>query len=465
MESSLHDRTPAQANLAQRKYIPTWDGNPAGWQRYLEELLLWLASEDLDVKYCIAARVIHDLTGSARRCALRIPLRLLKPRRRPQQSAAVQAAATLVPDTDGDALMPMQGPVRTETSDAGAASDDILNSDLAAGVKYLVEELRRSLQASRGVRKGQTMTEFFRDPKFHRQLGERVSDYIARFDETLALLKDSGFDAESVPDLAGWAFIHMMRLNEERDERLISKVPDDEFPLAELKRHALSIFGSLHVHEQVLLAQQSQQSSQADARRRDFRGRFHGSAFGRGAAASQVQVDRPSNLSQPAAVRETMKLEHADGFEDFDDDDGPVDAADFQGVCRVELESLLIDVDQHGEVVDPIRAARLEDAANTLAIASDALCAVREAREALKAKGGAASSSLSASPPPARTWGDEQPAVDLRPPRGSGAQVVRYGKKSLRASIMAKKSKTLCRVCGRMGHWAGDPECPDEGPG
>jgi hypothetical protein len=193
------------------------------------------------------------------------------------------------------------------------------------------------------------MTEFFRDPKFHRQLGERVSDYITRFDETLALLKDSGFDAESVPDLAGWAFIHMMRLNEEREERLISKVPDDEFPLAELKRHALSIFGSLHVHEQVLLAQQSQQSSQqsqqADARHRDFRGRFHGSAFGRGAAASQGQVDRPSNLSQPAAVRETMRLEHADGFDDFDDDDGPVDAADFQGVCRVELESLLTDVD------------------------------------------------------------------------------------------------------------------------
>ncbi|CAE8596863.1 unnamed protein product [Polarella glacialis] len=179
MESPLHDRTPAQANLAQRNYIPTWDGNPTGWQRYLEELLLLLASEDLDVKYCIAARVIQNLTGSARRCALRIPLRLLQPRRRPQQSAvsaAVQAAATPVPDTDGDTLMPMQGPVRTETSDAGAASDDILNSDLAAGVKYLVEELRRSLQASRGVRKGQTMTEFFRDPKFHHQLGERVSD-------------------------------------------------------------------------------------------------------------------------------------------------------------------------------------------------------------------------------------------------------------------------------------------------
>ncbi|CAE8588934.1 unnamed protein product [Polarella glacialis] len=336
-------------------------------------------------------------------CALRIPFRLLQPRRRPQQSAAVQAAATPVPDTDGDTLMPMQGPVRTEPSDAGAASDDILNSDLAAGVKYLVEELRRSLQASRGVRKGQTMTEFFRDPKFHRQLGERASDYITRFDETLALLKDSGFDAESVPDLAGSAFIHMMRLNEEREERLISKVPDDEFPLAELKRHALSIFGSLHVHEQVLLAQQSQQSSQqsqqANARRRDFRGRFHGSAFGRGAAAFQGQVDRPSNFSQPAAVREAMKLEHADSFDDFDDDDGSVDPADFQGVCRAELESPLTDVDQYGEVGDPMRAARLEDAVNTLAIASDALCTVREAREALKAKGGAASSSLLASPP------------------------------------------------------------------
>ncbi|CAE8692144.1 unnamed protein product [Polarella glacialis] len=169
MESPLHDRTPAQANLAQRNYIPTWDGNPTGWQRYLEELLLLLASEDLDVKYCIAAQ---NLTGSARRCALRIPLRLLQPQRRPQQSAVVQAAATPVPDTDGDTLMPMQGPVRTETSDAGAARDDILNSDLAAGVKYLVEELRRSLQASRGVRKGQTMTEFFRDPKFHRELGQ-----------------------------------------------------------------------------------------------------------------------------------------------------------------------------------------------------------------------------------------------------------------------------------------------------
>ena len=28
------------------------------------------------------------------------------------------------------------------------------------------------------------------------------------------------------------------------------------------------------------------------------------------------------------------------------------------------------------------------------------------------------------------------------------------------AAIRAKKAKSKCHVCGRMGHWSGDPECP-----
>ena len=51
---------------------PSWDGNPTSWRHYQDEVRIWTLGQDLDVKYCLAARLIRNLTGPARRAALTI---------------------------------------------------------------------------------------------------------------------------------------------------------------------------------------------------------------------------------------------------------------------------------------------------------------------------------------------------------------------------------------------------------
>ena len=51
-------------------HIPSWDGNPATWQRYREDVRVWKLGLNLDVPYSIAARMIMKLKGAARRKAI-----------------------------------------------------------------------------------------------------------------------------------------------------------------------------------------------------------------------------------------------------------------------------------------------------------------------------------------------------------------------------------------------------------
>ena len=51
--------------------VPAWDGNPANWRRYRDEVRVWLLAERTDnISYSLAARLIQRLTGAARRVAL-----------------------------------------------------------------------------------------------------------------------------------------------------------------------------------------------------------------------------------------------------------------------------------------------------------------------------------------------------------------------------------------------------------
>ena len=49
---------------------PTWDGNPTMRRPFKDEVRIWTLGCDLEVKYCIAARLVRNLTGPARRAAL-----------------------------------------------------------------------------------------------------------------------------------------------------------------------------------------------------------------------------------------------------------------------------------------------------------------------------------------------------------------------------------------------------------
>ena len=59
--------------------IPVLDGAPQGWRRYRDDLEIWAPGTKLEVNYCVAARVVSRLKGSARRVGLRIPREQLQP--------------------------------------------------------------------------------------------------------------------------------------------------------------------------------------------------------------------------------------------------------------------------------------------------------------------------------------------------------------------------------------------------
>ena len=110
--------------------------------------------------------------------------------------------------------------------------------------------------------------------------------------------------------------------------------------------------------------------------------------------------------------------------------------SDLQNILQDELNGFAGDLEASGEGVeeylDPTSAADLERACAQVSDASEALQTIRDIRAGLKGC-------------------------------GKGKSKGKTGGRSSRdpqAAIRAKKAKSKRHVCGRMGHWSGDPECP-----
>ncbi len=80
---------------------PTWDGNPTTWRPFKDEVRIWTLGCDADVKYCIAARLVRNLTGPARRAALTLKEDELQPTD-VNKKAGIQAVMAKLMKTFGD---------------------------------------------------------------------------------------------------------------------------------------------------------------------------------------------------------------------------------------------------------------------------------------------------------------------------------------------------------------------------
>jgi len=399
---------------AYRKFIPRWDGNPSTWRRYKSEVQLWLAGEDVKVSYNLAARVIQNLSGSARRCALTLDLSQLEPR----QPSPVDIP---VPD-DGET----HGTVATSIQS---------RSDLCAGVYKLLDFLESSLQPGPATRKGSAMAEFFAKKSYWRRTGERISDYITRFDSALQDMREAGFDAEASPDLAGWWFVHMLGLTEERCERILSALPDESYSLPTLKKAALRLFADLHTAE--LQAQlQAPTSRRHDHQERSSAVKFSDTAL-KARSALETQAQGQTGVAEIA-----------------NDDSLDVDPAEFQNACRQELDCLSLAIEACGgdfpSHMTSDEVATITDAATSLAMASEAMSTLRTARSALcteqnKGKG--------------KGKGDGPVIAPFVPRRGGRGRGTHYA--TLQQSIAQRKLRSHCNSCGGIGHWSGDSECPE----
>ena len=151
-------------NREDRHPIPTWDGSPHGWQRYVEQVRLWKLGENLDVKYSLAARLIGRMSGSARRACINM------------ESAALQPIRGAAAEIDADDVVRQAA----------------VEENLSAGIENVMERLRSVLVPEPMVSRGQAMTDFFKSQRFVRRPGQRMTEFCGLFEEGLERLRQDG---------------------------------------------------------------------------------------------------------------------------------------------------------------------------------------------------------------------------------------------------------------------------------
>ena len=104
-----------------RRFTPRWDGNPGTFRIYVQEVMeLWAMTEDFNVKYAIAARLVQNLTGAARRACQGMTKAELSP------------------------VLPVHGEIGNLTMDG----------DPAAGIQNVLDRLKEKPGPQTTVRKG-----------------------------------------------------------------------------------------------------------------------------------------------------------------------------------------------------------------------------------------------------------------------------------------------------------------------
>ena len=90
---------------------------------------------------------------------------------------------------------------------------------------------------------------FFASNKLQRKRGERITDYITRFEEGIKTLQDNDINLLTIDDVPGWMLMRKASLTQERRERLIAALPDEHFAINDVKRVLVRLFPELHINE------------------------------------------------------------------------------------------------------------------------------------------------------------------------------------------------------------------------
>ena len=148
----------------------------------------------------------------------------------------------------------------------------------------------------------------------------------------------------------------------------------------------------------------------------------------------------PAEPPQPQHLGAEEQPEAPEDWSEWQEDEeaAEVNVSDLQNILQDELNGLAGDLEASGdgveEYLDPTVAADLERACAQVSDASEALQTIRDIRAGLKGRGKGKS-------------------------KGKGKSGNRSSTDP-QAAVRAKKAKSKCHVCGKMGHWSGDPECP-----
>ena len=162
----------------ERMYLPQWDGDPSGWRDYQQVVRLCRTGENLEVSWSVAARLVGGLKGAARRVGLAM--------------------------TDQELL-----PTARNIPDDGERKADRNRR----GVEALMARLETELGKQPPQKKGESLEMFFATNKLQRKLGERVTDYITRFEEGIKTLQDNEINLLTIEDVPGWMVMRKAKLD------------------------------------------------------------------------------------------------------------------------------------------------------------------------------------------------------------------------------------------------------------
>ena len=137
-------------------HIPGWDGHVESFQTYQDEVRIWTLSQKLEPYSSLAAKLVGKLKGPARRLGMKMSKEDLMP------------------------IVSEKGPPDHDTP-----------------ISKLIAVLQR-LAPSKEERRGNYMRDFIKEDRYKRRTGERIADWIPRWDEGLERLKNDGADVGSL---------------------------------------------------------------------------------------------------------------------------------------------------------------------------------------------------------------------------------------------------------------------------
>ena len=117
------------------------------------------------------------------------------------------------------------------------------------GIEALMTRLETELGQQRPQKKGERFEMFFASNKLQRKRGERITDYITRFEEGIKTLQDNEINLLTIDDVLGSMLMRKASLTQEQRERLIAALPDEHFAINDVKRVLVRLFPELRINE------------------------------------------------------------------------------------------------------------------------------------------------------------------------------------------------------------------------
>ena len=231
--------------------------------------------------------------------------------------------------------------------------------------------LEAELGQQRPQQKGESLEMFSVSNKLQRKRGERITDYITRFEEGIKTLQDNDIDLLTIDDVPGWMLMRKASLTQERRERLIAALPDEHFAINDVKRVLVRLFPELHINKH----------RESDGYSRRLRNDHTG-------PSSAYQ--RREQTSYPRRYRSALATGHEWADTDSVDDETDVNSAALQVFVRSELEALSAGIDDFPSDLSSVftqgESSKLENAAMDLSSVPEALVTIRAAQNKMKGK-------------------------------------------------------------------------------